>query len=102
MISAVGAPLRSQLRRAAEFAHRNDERLIEQTALTQVLDESCDEMIEQRQERSESFANAAVRRNIVAMRVPSAGRGVITQVERDERDSRFDQASRSSTCWHQR
>ena len=59
-------------------------------AFGQIADERRDEMIEQRQQRTESVLDAAVGRDVVAVCVPRSRRGVIAQVDRHERDTRLD------------
>jgi hypothetical protein len=60
------------LRRAAELAHREHQHVVEQAALFEVAHQRRDEVVEQRQQRPESLADAAVGRNVVAVRVPGA------------------------------
>ncbi len=50
-------------------------------------------MIEERQKRFEALADPPVRRDIVAVVVPGARGRVVAQVDRDERDARFDEPS---------
>ena len=49
MVAAVGAALRAHLRRAAEFAHGEDQHVVKQAALFEVAHQRRDEMVEQRQ-----------------------------------------------------
>ena len=91
VVAAVGAALRAHLRRAAELAHRDHQHVVEQPALVEVADQRRDQVVEERQQRPQALADAAVGRDVVAVRVPGARGGVVAQVERDERDPGLDQ-----------
>ena len=95
VIAAVGAVLRAHLRSSPEFSHGDDHHLVQQSAFFEITHERRDQMVEQRQQRSKTFRNAAVRRDVVAMSVPRTRSRVVTQVQRDERRARFDKSSRN-------
>src|SRR5579863_2468389 len=50
-------------------------------------------MVEERKQGAEPTRDPSVGRNVVAMRVPGAGRSVVTEIERDEGDARLDQSA---------
>ena len=93
MIATVGAVLRSHHRRATKLAHRDDQHIIEQAALVEIANQGSQQMIEQRQQRSQATANATVGRNVVAVRVPGAARPVVAQVERHKCHARLNQTA---------
>src|SRR5438105_10669067 len=72
VIPAVSAALCADLRCSAEFAHCENEAIVEHTTLSEIADKCRDEMIEERQERFESFRDAAIGRDIVAVIVAVA------------------------------
>jgi hypothetical protein len=93
VIAAVGAPLRAQPGRPAELPHGDDQDVVEPPALLQVVHQGREQVVEEREQGLEALADAAVRRDVVAMRVPGARGGVITQVQRDEGHARLDHAA---------
>ena len=57
----------------------------------EIADERRDEMVEYRQQRAQPVPDASVGRDIVAMRVPGAGSGMIAEVDGDETHARLDE-----------
>ena len=52
----VAAALRVELRRAAEFAHDDDQSLVEQAAVAQIVEQSRERQIERRHQPDRTFA----------------------------------------------
>src|SRR5262249_45013166 len=92
VVAAVGAELGGvrDARRAAELAHPDDERLIEQAALGKVLDQGGEDTVGVRQEAILETVE------VVAMRVPAVARRVtdgLGVVDGDEADAGLDEAA---------
>src|SRR5205085_1171444 len=66
----------------------------EQTVVFQIADQRGDDMIEDGQQRAQTVPDAAVRRDIIAIVVPSAGGGVVAEVDGYETRAAFDEPPR--------
>src|SRR5690606_40497248 len=69
VIAAIGAALRTDLRRAPELAHGNDQHLVEQATLFEVRDKRREHVVEQRQQRAKALADATVGWHVVTVRI---------------------------------
>src|SRR5205823_13789354 len=93
MIASVRTLLRADAWRTSEFAHRQHQHVVQQSALAQIAHQRRDQMIEYWQQRAQSVPNAAVGRDVVAVRVPGAGRGMVAQVYGYKADTALDHSA---------
>ena len=93
MISAIGTPLRAQIGRSSKFAHGDDEDLVQNVVPVQVTYERGDQVVEQGQQRTKPFSNAAVGWNVIAVSIPRPRGGMVAEIKCDKTDPGLDQAT---------
>ena len=91
MIATIRASLGSDLRGPAKFSHGNYQRVVQQVAAIQIIDQRRNQMVEKWEERSQPFFDPAVGRDVIPMSIPGAGCGVVAEVDRYKADTGFDQ-----------
>jgi len=94
MVPAIGTSLSAHLRCSSKFTHGNHQHIIQHAPFAKVIQKGGVEMIKQRKQRFQSFADATVRRNIIAMVVPGARGGVVTEVDGNKADASLDKPAR--------
>lgn len=93
VVAAIGATLGAHEGSSSEFTHGNDEGLVEEASFFEIGDEGGEEMVEEREQGLEATADASVRWNVIAVGIPGTARGMVAEIEGDEGDTGFDEAS---------
>src|SRR5437016_1661866 len=81
----VAAALHIQARRAAELAHRDDERFVQPAALVQIVEQRRERAIKSRTKRAAIIVERAGKRRAIRMTIP--GHAVVKPVEHIDDDA---------------
>lgn len=93
VVAAIGATLGTHERSSTEFSHGDDEGLVEEASFFEIGDEGGEEMVEEWEQWLEPTADASVGRNVISVSIPGTARSMVAEVEGDEGDTGFDEAS---------